>query len=413
MVSLTAREKLCNGIRQWRKCGISIILCTQDLSGVNFGDADSKITYRFALNLLEMDSKRVIRNNAAMSLTRKGQTIMNNTANGNEQMNVEFQCAFTPRYLEHVTWLASGYKKSFGELPMRYICESGTDANIADNIALLSSLAKESFTVNHNYCDVYVGKPDLLRDSHTRIRYRRQQNSNTLLIGEDFKTAIQTIAISLIQLQKQSHENSQFYLMDCFNVGDEFQGTLNGLSDYSSNFTIGNAQSIVDCVNSLAEELEQRKQNTRQFTEERIVLAVLNIQNCYELKPQGAGMMPMPSATATKLAKILNEGAPLGIHCIIHSLNYASLVGNGNIFDSKVMNNFENKIFLKGADIQNIFLGGFKIGTVEETGLMIVINNKLDGENYEQCKAYSEITADHHNATVDYISRLFEYNRYA
>jgi hypothetical protein len=412
MVSLTAREKLCNGIRQWRKCGISIILCTQDLSGVNFGDADSKITYRFALNLLEMDSKRVIRNNAAMSLTRKGQTIMNNTANGNEQMNVEFQCAFTPRYLEHTNWLAAGYKKNFGELPIKYICESGTDADITDNIALCQNIENESFTINHNYCDVFVGKPDLLRDSHTRIRYRRQQNSNTLMIGEDFGTAINTIATSLIQLQKQSATSSKLYVIDCFNAGDEFQGALNGLADYApDNFVLGNAQ----VIDTIAEELEKRKQanSAGTFTEERIVLAVLNIQNCYDLKPQGGGMMPMPSPAATKLAKILNDGAPLGIHCIIHSLNYNSLVGNGNIFDSKVMNNFENKIFLKGADTQTMFLGGTKIGTVEENNIMIVQNNKLDGENYEQCKAYSEITANKSNATIDFISQLFENNRYA
>jgi hypothetical protein len=412
MVSLTAREKLCNGIRQWRKCGISIILCTQDLSGVNFGDADSKITYRFALNLLEMDSKRVIRNNAAMSLTRKGQTIMNNTANGNEQMNVEFQCAFTPRYLEHTNWLAENYKKSFGKLPIHYICESGTSADIANNTTLSPMFAKDNFLVNHNYCDVYVGKPDLLRDSHTRIRYRRQQNSNTLMIGEDFGTVINTIATSLIQLQKQSAANSKFYVMDCFNAGDEFQGALNNLADYAPhNFVIGNAQMI----DTIADELEKRKQAnaTGTFIEERIVLAILNTQNCYDLKPQGGGMMPMPSAAATKLAKILNEGAPLGIHCIVHSLNYSSLVGNGNIFDSKTMNNFENKVFLKGADTQTMFLGGAKIGTVEENGLIIVQNNKLDGENYEQCKAYSEVTASNKNATIDYISQLFEHNRYA
>lgn len=415
MVSLKAREELCNGIRQWRKFGISIILCTQSISGVNFGNAADFITYRFALNLLEMDSKTVIRNSAAKSLTRKGQTIMNNTADGNEQMNVEFQCAFTPRYLEHVRFLSNNYKKNFGELPVKYICESGTDADIADNFNLSPTIDNDNFTVNHNFCDVYIGKPDLLRDSHTRIRYRRQQNSNTIYIGEDFGTAINSIAVSLLQIQKQSRADSKFYVMDCFNAGDEFQGALDSIADYSPNFTVGNAQSIAGCVNTLADELEKRKQSSAQGqqTEERIVLAILNTQNCYELRPQGAGMMPLPSATATKLTKILSEGAPLGMHCIIHTLNYSSLIGMGNIFDSKVMNNFENKIFLKGADVQNILLGGVKVGAVEENGIMIALNNKIDGENYEQCKSYNEITASKNNAAVNYLSNLFERNRYA
>lgn len=415
MTTINAKDTLCNGIKQWRKFGISVILCTQSISGVNFGDAEKIITYRFALNLLEVDSKSVIRNDAAKSLTRKGQTIMNNTADGNEQMNVEFQCAFTPRYLEHTNWLAEIYRKNIGELPQKYICESGTDADIADNPILLQHIEKGNFTINHNYCDVFIGKPDLLRDSHTRICYRRQQNSNTLYIGEDFGTAINSIAVSLIQMQKQSHANSKFYVMDCFNAGDEFQGALNSIGDYSPNFIIGNAQSVLACIDSISEELENRKQTASQgqATEERIVLAILNAQNCYELRPQQSGMLPMPSDTAIKLAKILNEGSPLGIHCMIHSLNYSSLIGTGNIFDSKVMNNFENKIFLKGADTQNILLGSVKIGSIDENGQMIVLNNKLDKENYEQCNAYSEITAKSTNATIDFISQLFERNRYA
>lgn len=415
MISIKAREELCNGIRQWGKFGISIILCTQSISGVNFGNTADFITYRFALCLLEMDSKTVIRNAAAKSLTRKGQIIMNNSADGNEQLNVEFQCAFTPRYLEHVQFLSVMYKKNFGELPVKYICEPGTYADISDNIQLSEMIAGDNFTVNHNFCDVYVGKPDLLRDSHTRIRYRRQQNSNTIYIGEDFGTAINSIALSLLQIHKQSHTNSKFYVMDCFNAGDEFQGVLNCIADYSPNFVIGNAQSVPDCVNTIAEELEKRKQNSEhgQQTEERIVLTILNTQNCYELRPQGSGIMPMPSATATQLAKILAEGAPLGVHCIIHSLNYASLVGTGNIFDSKTMNNFENKIFLKGADIQNMLLGGIKIGAVEENGIMIVLNNKIDGESYEQCKSYNEITVNGNLGFIDFMSDLFERNCYA
>jgi hypothetical protein len=130
---------------------------------------------------------------------------MNNSTNGDEKMNVGFQCAFTTRYMEHVNWLAQVYRKNFGELPVRYICEAGTDADIADSITidgkkLLRLLEDNNFTVNNQYCDVYVGKPDILRDSHTRIQYRRQPTSNTLYVGEDFRTMSNSIAFSLIQL---------------------------------------------------------------------------------------------------------------------------------------------------------------------------------------------------------------------
>jgi hypothetical protein len=415
MVSVNARTKLVKGIREWRAFGISVILCTQTLSGVNFGEANDLITYRFALNSLEMDSKAVLRNNAAKFLTRKGQMIMNNTADGNEQMNIEFQCAFTPRYLDHVKYLARTYQQHHGALPVKYICESGTGANIADNKELSQQFIHDSFAVNHQYCDVFVGKPDLLRNSHTRIRYRRQQNSNTLIIGEDFAPVINTIAVSLVQLYKQSSPDSKFYVIDCFNVGDEYQGALNGITSCSPDFVTGNSQSVITHVDSIATELEKRKQTAAQgqFTKERLVLAVLNTQNSYELKPQQSGMIPMPSATATKLVKILNEGPPLGIHCIIHSLNYTSLFGTGAIFQSAVFNHFENKIFLKGADIQNILLGGIKLSSVDENGQMIALNAKLDREDYEQCNAYSEITINGNNTAVDFILQLFKQNSYA
>jgi hypothetical protein len=341
--------------------------------------------------------------------------IMNNTADGNEQMNIEFQCAFTPRYLEHVKYLAQTYRQRHGTLPVKYICESGTDADIADNTELSQRFVHDSFAVNHQYCDVYVGKPDLLRNSHTRIRYRRQQNSNTLIIGEDFASLINTTAISLIQLHKQSASGSKFYVIDCFNVGDEYQGLLNEMHLYFSSFVTGNAQSAVTRIEEITAELEKRKQTASQgqFTEERLVLAVLNTQNCYELKPQQAGMIPVPSATATKLAKIISEGPPLGIHCIIHSLNYTSLVGTGAIFQSSVLNYFENKIFLKGADIQNMLLAGIKLNSVDESGQIIVLNSKMDGEAYEQCNAYSEITVNGNNRTVDFISQLLKRNSHA
>jgi len=404
MVSIEARDELVNGVRQWRKFGISIILSTQNLSGVDFGSAGDFITYRFAFNLLAMDSERVIRNSAAESLPSY-KCIMNNTTDGNEQKNVQFQPAFTD-FLMYVNELAALYEKVYQQPPIKYICESGTKADIAnsrtkDKKKLLDLFEKDNFTINNQFCDIYIGKPDLLRDSHTRIRYQRRQYSNTFIIGEDFGTMCNCIAVNLLQIQKQSAANSKFYIIDCFNAGDEFQGALNCFSDYaSSNFIMGDSQSIAEEINSIAEELENRKilQTQKQSTEERIVLAILNAQNSYELKPQGYD----PSETANNLAKILTEGAQLGIHCIIHTLSYFSLKDVGNVFDS-VMSNFDNIIFLKGADIQNMYLGGLSIEPVEENGLMIVLNKKIDNEEYEQCKAYSNITTSESNPTIDLI----------
>lgn len=414
--TIAAKETLCNGIRQWRKFGISIILCTQSISGVNFGDADKQITYRFALNLLDMDSKTVIRNDAAKLLTRKGLTIMNNTADGKTDLNVEFQSAFTKHYLDHVEYLSQLYEHKYGKCNIPFVCESGTDANIAENMKLYDCITTNKFEKNPHYCDVFVGKPDLLRGTHTRIRYQRRQNSNTLIVGDDYKTLVCDLMVQMIQLQGCSKPDSKMYIVDCFNIGDEYQGALEGMKDLSDSFYVGTSQNIVKYIDDLSDILEHRKEEQKEgklMSEERMVLAIMNAQNCYELKPKPGKFSPEPSATTNKLIALLTEGAPLGIHCIIHCLSYETMFKSNGILSNKELPMFENMIFLKGADVYNMFIAGIKVAAPEESGLMIVMNAKADGEAYEQSKSYSEITiGDKKNSTVEFMSNLFEKYRY-
>jgi hypothetical protein len=58
-------------------------------------------------------------------------------------------------------------------------------------------------------------------------------------------------------------------------------------------------------------------------------------------------------------------------------------------------------------------LGGIKLSPVDENGQMITLNAKLDRVVYEQCNAYSQISINGNNATVDFISQLFKRNTYA
>ena len=413
--TIRAKEELCNGIRQWRKFGISIILCTQSIAGVNFGSADTQITYRFAMNLLEMDSKSVIRNDAAKTLTRKGHTIMNNTADGNANMNVEFQSAFSPHYIDHVHYLSQLYRQKYKKQHIPYICEDGTDADILENNTLAELIKTRETELFNNYCDVFVGKPDLLRESHTRIRYRRQQNSNTLIIGDDYRTLVFDIMTQLIQIRLKSSSKSKFYVIDCFNVGDTYHGALNEMETLSDSFFTGHTQDLAKYIEVIYSEFERRKaeQKEGRMTEERIVLSIMNTQNCFDLKPQPGKFGAEPSETTNKLVALLTEGSPLGIHCIVHGLSYEILFRQSGILESnKHFSLFENLVFLKGADTANMFLGGLKINAPEETGRMVVINAKIDGEPYEQCNAYSCLSLKEQDATSKFMSNLFEHYQY-
>lgn len=406
------RERLDYGIKEFRKYGISMILCTQTFLGINIGSAKALATYRLALALPEVDSDEIIRNKAAVSLnSAENETIMNNTLAGLKENNVLFKGAWSPNYINNVNYLAQLYKERYGKTNKPYICESGTNANIAENEGLLDKLTNGSFTQNHQYCDVYVGKPDLLRDQHTRIRYHRQQNSNTLILGKDYKTMLYDMAIQLIQLQGCSHPNSKICIVDGFNFGDQYQGALDGMSELSNSYSVGTYQNITQYIDEFCAELERRKvaQKEGKMIEERWILAITNTQNCYDLKPSPNRY---ESPNSKKLATLLAEGGPLGMHCIIHALSYETLFKTNGIFDTKQLALFENRIFLKGADVDNLI--GIKFNAPENNGLMIVQNAKVDGEVYEQCKAYSDITVNGDmNSLVEYISNLFDKFRYA
>lgn len=393
-ISIRAKEELCNGIRQWRKFGISIILCTQTISGVNFGDADNIITYRFALELLESDSKSVIRNSAAMSLKRKGQTIMNNTSDGNPQYNVEFQCSYSPNYLQYVNFLYKVYLHNYKIERKPYICEYNINVDVNENVTLATQLKNNTFTIDNLTCSVYIGKPDLLRERHTRILYRRLQNSNTLFIGEDFKSTIFSFAMHILQIIRQSASNSKIYIIDCFNTGDTYKDCFSPLLKNTINIQIKHNQEIDNCLSEISLELEKRKELQLQgkFTEERIFLFIINTQNCYSLKPINNGTFKMPSQASKQLTNILENGSPLGIHSVIHTLNFSNFFGNDNSLDSRVVDFFENKVLLKGCEKNYLYMGGVKIPEVEREGQMIVLNAKIDNEPYEQSNCYSEIS---------------------
>lgn len=415
--TIRAKEMLCEGIRNWRKFGVSIILSTQSITGVNFGNADTQITYRFAMTLPEPDSKAVLRNSEAMRLPKVGEVIMNNTADGRVDMNVHFRSAYSRKYIDYVQYMSRLYKERYpDDKHVPFICAADQYADIADNPVLVESIVDNKAVVDHLSCNVFVGKPDLLRPGHTRVRYRRQLRSNTLILGEDYRTAIFNVLLQVIQIRCQSHPDSLFYIVNGFSPGDFYYEKLNSLGTFSDNVRIEPSGHIPQILETLSAESKRRTEALRdgRMTEPRIVLAILNTQNCYDLKPVPDRYSRMDqSPCAKQLATLLTIGAPLGMHVILHGLSYETLFKTGGIISFNDLQAFENLFFLMGADIENLMLSRIRVSAPERENGMIVINAKVDGEEYEQCEAYTDITVDRNNATVDYLTKLFTLFRHA
>ena len=389
-----ARDKLCNGIRQWRKFGVSVVLSTQSLSGVNFGeDTQSNITYRFAMRQSVENSKLTLRNGAAAHLTEPGQTIMNNSFDGSEAKNVEFRCSWSERHGEQVRYLADLYAERYGEAHSPFVCDSSPVADMAKNPVLLNILGGKH-AGDYSWCDLYVGKPDLLRDGHTRVRLRRQRGSNLLIVGDDNTTLVRLMASLLMQLGPQSPQGSRLLVSDCFNPGDEYYGALDGLNGNLTGTMVVHGSEMAAVISDVWNALQQRKEaaNSGGFEKERIVVAILNAQDSASLHPVDNGRFTETSEASRQLSDLLREGAQVGIHCIIHSCSAFALMDTNNGIGLKNSGHlFTNTILLRGADSSNLW-DIDRVPEVETTGRAVVLNGRLDKERYEQCLAYNRCT---------------------
>lgn len=397
-ITLEARKVLERGIREWRKAGIYIILATQSINGVRFPDAANNfITYRFALRLTPEDSKLTIRNRAASRLEHQGQTIMNDSPDGAENRNIEFQGAYSRHYYDHVKYLAEHYKttdagKAHPHRP--FICENTTDSYIVDNTDnLIESLKKEYALKNGFICNVYLGKADKLRESHTSIKYSSEDGSNTLIVGKDYKTLVYTVMLQLLQIKSQSTSNSLFYVANCFNARNPFYGTLSDLSSLSERFITGGVNDVKQFIKNVYDELKQREDSNSNETG-RIVLTILDTSSCRDLRASSSDYGPIRSETAERLSYILREGPNSGIHCIIHSGSFRALFNDREteILRERNVGNFCNTILLRGSDFgENSYIHNMRITAPEQDGRMIIVESDGDDHSYEQCNAYSAI----------------------
>lgn len=396
-----ARETLINGIRQWRKFGISIILSTQSISGVNFGDANDYITYRFAFNLTGENSRAVLRNREAEHLVRKGQCLMNNSTDGDTNNNYEFQSAFTTKYDEHVAFLSEKYRETHnGTLPPRFICTSSPFVDLSSN----ADFTEQRLTQNKHQCFTYLGQPDLLRATHTRLCYMRREGSNTIILGSDNTVAVNTIALSVFQIKRQQ-SNSAFYLVDCTGPGDEYQHSFDDLPQFCDGLLVSNTDAISTVHNLL---LSRREDNLKGiYHPESVYLIIFNMQNSPLFKADTTHGYPQPSPIMAQLLPIIKEGPALGIHCIVHSVSSNALLGRDGFFGGDgILSHFNNKVLMKGSDVEAVSMfERIKVSAIDTAGTMVVFNRRLDGEQYEQCKAYA--TLERQKITFETMSHFF------
>ncbi|MDR2813235.1 MAG: hypothetical protein LBB79_01045 [Prevotellaceae bacterium] len=331
-------------VREGRKYGIHLVLCTQSYRNLDFNT--DLITLRIAFNLKEYDSIKVLggSDEDAAKLTRKGEAIMINTRN-HERHKIQFRGAYTGRMLDYVAFC----NEKLNELPdyphHRFVFDGKLNSDISANQEFMSMLSSKpkGKRKSPQPAKVYIGAPSFIRSEHIYFKIKNSPCSNLLIVGNDINAAMSTLMLANYQLAKQSLPDSQFCIVDFLGADDERSKYFLEICERQDNVIYCKKQGIAGLADKIEQELNIRAENEKNGVSNadkgRIVLTLSYIQNAKELKKEGYKSSPITD----KLVKILKNGADLGIHIFVYSYHFK---GFEEVFDRMLLNEFENRIVL-------------------------------------------------------------------
>ena len=346
-ISEKVKHLLDNLLRVGRSFGIHIILSTHNIQVVDLENL-SNIGLRIALKMPETDSIITLsKDNPAASFLGKAGEAIYNSQNGLVEGNIKFNFPYLNNEMisSMVKKLAEDSKARFNESQLKeQIIDQSVSTNLEDNNELIEKIKNNSFSINEDFCDIFIGKPVFVQDKHVFFRLRRQIESNMVMICQDLESAVSILGISLFQIIKQSTPDSRFYILDLFNVDSEFKGSFEFLKNFNKNCFIGETRNIEAYINEIIEELDSRLEDYK--NKNRVILAIANLQNARKKLGQKSS-----SDIGRKFMKIISEGPEVGIHTILFSENFNTIE---NHIDPQFINEFENRIALKGGESLNI-----------------------------------------------------------
>ncbi|WP_299826000.1 FtsK/SpoIIIE domain-containing protein [uncultured Pontibacter sp.] len=364
--------------KRGRSFGINLLLSSQTLADVEVSTSTkSNIGLRIALKLNESDCDRILHyeNTLPSTFSRAGQAVYNDR-NGLKVGNTEFQVAYlsNDELKEKVTRIADEYAKVGSSAVEKFVYDGTINATVNDNLALSEAIGNDAFVPNDVISDIYIGEPSYLSKQSVKVRIKREPQSNVLVLGQDSASVVSIFYNSFYQLIKQSSPESEFYLFDLFNIDSGFKGQLDGLKDLGDVKLFSRSRNIEEVVERVYEELQKRISDDDEGSK-RICIGITNAQSARELRKAD---WDVPQVTQ-QLIKLMKDGPDFGIHIFMHYYSYASF---REIFDTNVINEFENIIALKGDDSTEVFDFSAKPVTQERIGQIKYPHGKYKIEGF-------------------------------
>lgn len=340
--------------QQGRSAGMHLILSSQDLTGITISDsAQFNSNVRIALQMDPNACKQIFSmdNIEASILEKRGEAIYNEKPGrpkfGNQRFQVYKLEDNTSKKI--VEFLNGKYIPGSENKIDRYFLPNENNASLTNNKDFISQLSGNSRKTL--YPKIYLGEPAFIKvnrksfqkeDSY--IQFKRAENSNLLMAGNDMNAASTLLGLILIQLLKQN-QDAKFHLINNFG-GDKIEWRERFKlieADNKESFKYHQKNEVADLLTLAEEEINQRKIN-EEACSANFYLIVLNLDSTFQ--KQGYNV----SDQSKKLVNILKQGPDLGVHTIIYSYSSKSVSNSGietELFESKIILRGDSKDIIK------------------------------------------------------------------
>lgn len=292
---------------QIRAVGGDLVMGTQALSGLSLPYL-SEISLRIGLQFSSETECRKITYDSVKPLSfEKGQALYCDKADG--KSSVQFRVAYLDKTMIASRLQAiqsSGLKYSVFE---RYIFDGETPANI-NNIIRDEKADKDA---------IYLGSPLSLKKEHAFFKFKREQGSNWLIVGQDVTAATSMVFHSIQQMITTVTPKDAIYICD---KTSEESPTHNKLAEINTDkchyFYLNKDNDITMWIDSVNKKIEERRSGIQQdYGEIYLVLF-----NTFNYQPALMREELLATTTGLQLVSILQNGPNYGIHLIVYSDTY-------------------------------------------------------------------------------------------
>jgi hypothetical protein len=337
-IAQDAAQLLDRLVRQGRAFGLHVLLGSQTLGGA-YSLARSTIdqmAVRVALQCSEADAQLILSadNAAARLLSRPGEAIYND-ANGLVEGNSPFQVVWLgetrrEEYLARIHGRATGgFTPPARPAGSLVVFEGNAPADVSRNRPLRQLLHHRAVGVSPlPVYQAWLGEAMAIEDQ-TAARFRRQNGSNLLIVGQQEETALGMLTTALISLAAQLPVPeptpgglATFYVLDGSRPDTPDAGLLARLPDLLPQpVRLAGWRQAPAVLAELGAEVD-RRQKAADTEAPPIFLVLFGLQRFRDLRRQEDDYSFLrkgdePVSPPQQFATLLREGAALGVHTLI------------------------------------------------------------------------------------------------